>query len=135
MLFTVTFAGLVGQLNWPEYLPPPLFVRVPIAWPVRETYAVRVVDELVLVASTKRTFLSGSYSHLLILTVSPGAGGGGGVTVKEADRVTPPPETEIVTTVWAETDVVKMLNPPVVDPAGTMTPLLTEATARLLLAS
>jgi hypothetical protein len=39
--------------------------------------------------------------------------------VSVADLVTPPPVTEIVTTVWAVTCVVKMLKPPAVTPAGT----------------
>ena len=37
-----------------------------------------------------------------------------GLTVKFAVLVTPPPETEIVTTVWTLTEVVKMLKPPLV---------------------
>ena len=64
-----------------------------------------------------------------------GVGGGCGLTVKLAVRVTPPPETEIVTTVCALTEVVKMLKPPVVEPAGIVTPPGTEATAGLLLAT
>ena len=67
-----------------------------------------------------------------------GAGGGGGATgftVKVADWVTPPPETEIVTTVCTVTAPVKMLKPPVVTPAGIVTLLLTKATAGLLLVS
>ena len=70
------------------------------------------------------------------------AGVGGGVvvgavgfTVKLAVFVTPPPETEIVTTVWALTDDVEMLKPPVVEPAGITTPLGTEAIDGLLLAT
>jgi hypothetical protein len=47
--------------------------------------------------------------------------------------VTPPPETEIVTTVCVLTGLVKMLKPPVVEPAGIVTKLGTEATAGLLL--
>ena len=52
-----------------------------------------------------------------------------------ADWVTPPPETEIVTTVCTVTGLVKMLKPPVVTPAGIMTLLFTEATAGWLLVS
>jgi len=75
---------------------------------------------------------------LLGLTLNEeSAGGGGGVpagfTVKVADWVTPPPETEIVTTVCTVTGLVKMLKPPVVTPAGIMTLLFTEATAGWLL--
>src|SRR2546422_495923 len=75
---------------------------------------------------------------LLGLTLNEeSAGGGGGVpagfTVNVADWVTPPPETEIVTTVCTVTGLVKMLKPPVVTPAGIMTLLFTEATAGWLL--
>lgn len=48
-------------------------------------------------------------------------GGGGGTTVRFADCVTPPPVTEIVTTVGVETTFVMTLKPPVVDPVGMMT--------------
>lgn len=68
----------------------------------------------------------------------PGVGGGAGadgLTVRFAVFVTPPPETEIVTTVCVLTELVKMLKPPVVEPAGIVTPLGTEATAGLLLAT
>jgi len=58
-----------------------------------------------------------------------------GVTSSVADFVTPPPETEIVTTVPAETDEVKMLKPPRVVPAGTIMPFGTDATAGWLLAT
>jgi hypothetical protein len=58
-----------------------------------------------------------------------------GFTVSVAVFVTPAPETEIVTVVGALTGIVLMLNPPVVDPAGTITELFTWATDGLLLAS
>ena len=61
-----------------------------------------------------------------------GGGGGGaprGSTVKVADLVTPPPETEIVTRVCWVTRVVKMSKPPAITPAGIMTLLLIRATA------
>lgn len=48
-------------------------------------------------------------------------GGAAGVTVKAADCVRPPPDTETVTTVVVLTAVVKMLNPPLVVPAGIVT--------------
>ena len=60
-------------------------------------------------------------------------GGLDGVTSSVADWVTPPPDTEIVTRVSAETDDVKMLKPPRVVPAGTIIPFGTDATAGLLL--
>ena len=62
-----------------------------------------------------------------------GSGAASGLTVRLAVFVTPPPETEMVTTVWTLTEVVKMLNPPVVEPAGIVTPLGTEAIEGLLL--
>ena len=52
------------------------------------------------------------------------AGGGGvpaGFTVKMADLITPPPVTEIVTTVWTETKVVITWIAPLVVLAGIMT--------------
>jgi len=56
-----------------------------------------------------------------------GGGAASGFTVKVADRVTPPPETEIVTRVCTVTEVVKMLKPALVTPAGIMTLLGTDA--------
>ena len=41
--------------------------------------------------------------------------------VRVADRVTPAPDTVIVTVVTAVTGLVKMLKPPVVEPCGTWT--------------
>ena len=64
-----------------------------------------------------------------------GAGAASGLTVRVAVLVTPPPETEIVTTVCALTEVVEMLKPPVVEPAGIVTPLGTKAIDGLLLAT
>jgi len=60
--------------------------------------------------------------------------GAGGFTVSVAERVTPPPETEIVTSVWLLTCGVLMLNPPRKLPAGIRTVLGT-VTAGLLLAT
>ena len=63
---------------------------------------------------------------LTVTVESAGPGGGAsGFTVKVANLVTPPPDTDIVTTVCAGTCVVKMLKPPCVTPAGTMTLLFT----------
>ena len=56
-----------------------------------------------------------------------------GFSVKVAERVTPPPETEIVTSVCAVTGVVFTKTPPVVLPAGIRTEIETPATAGLLL--
>jgi hypothetical protein len=54
------------------------------------------------------------------------AGGGAvvdGVTVRSANRVTPPPVTEILTTVVADTAAGRIMMNPLVLPAGTTTPL------------
>lgn len=56
-------------------------------------------------------------------------------TVRAADCVTPPPVTEIVTTVCVATCDVKTLNAAAVAPAGMVTALLTLAAAGLLLVS
>lgn len=67
-----------------------------------------------------------------------GVGGGvdaEGLTVRFAVFVTPAPDTEIVTTVCVLTELVKMLKPPVVEPAEICTPFGTDATAGLLLAT
>ena len=65
--------------------------------------------------------------------VADGGGVPSGLTVKIADLVTPPPETEMVTRVCVVTRVVKMLNPPRVTPDGIMTLLLTCAIVGWLL--
>jgi hypothetical protein len=67
--------------------------------------------------------------------VGVGVGAVSGLTVRLADLVTPPPETEMVTMVWALTELVKMLKPRVVEPAGITTALGTEAIEGLLLAT
>lgn len=56
-----------------------------------------------------------------------------GLSVRVAERVTPPPETEIVTSVCTLTGAVLMMIPPVELPAEIMTELETPATAGLLL--
>ena len=57
------------------------------------------------------------------------------MTVRLALFVTPPPDTEIVTTVCVLTALVEILKPPVVEPEGIKTLLGTDATAGLLLAT
>jgi hypothetical protein len=44
LLRTVIFSGFVGHVNWPPYLPPPLLLSVPMAWPVEHVIALRVID-------------------------------------------------------------------------------------------
>ena len=58
-----------------------------------------------------------------------------GNTVRGAETVAPPPETEIVTTVCVATALVKMLNPPAVAPAGIVTVGGTEASEGLVVAT
>ena len=60
-------------------------------------------------------------------------GAASGFNVRAAERVTPPPETEIVTCVCVVTGVVFTKTPPVVLPAGISTELETPAAAGLLL--
>jgi hypothetical protein len=75
-----------------------------------------------------------SVRALAVGPVPPWGGLPAGFTVSVAVFVTPAPETEMVTVVCAVTATVLMLNPPVVDPAGTVTKLFTWATDGLLLA-
>jgi len=56
-----------------------------------------------------------------------------GFSVRVAERVTPPPETEIVASVCVLTAAALMENPPVVLPAGIVTELAVSAAAALLL--
>jgi hypothetical protein len=56
-----------------------------------------------------------------------------GFSVRVAERVTPPPETEIVTSVCVLTGAVLIMIPPVVLPAGIKTEFETPDTAGLLL--
>ena len=56
-----------------------------------------------------------------------------GFSVKVAERVTPPPETEMVASVCVLTAAVLMKNPPVVLPAGIVTEFAVSAAAALLL--
>ena len=60
-------------------------------------------------------------------------GAAAGFTVKVAERVTPPPETEIVTSVCELTCAVLIVIPPCVLPAGIRTEFETPAAAGLLL--
>jgi hypothetical protein len=75
LLLIVMLIGLVGELNWALYVPPPLLVSVPIVWPVDVTATVSVALVLVLVASTLSTCLAVAYCANLTVTVSAGAGG------------------------------------------------------------
>lgn len=56
-----------------------------------------------------------------------------GFSVKVAERVTPPPETEIVASVCVLTAAALIKNPPVVLPAGIVTEFAVSAAAALLL--
>lgn len=56
-----------------------------------------------------------------------------GFSVKVAERVTPPPETEIVASVCVLTAAALIKNPPVVLPAGIVTEIAVSEAAALLL--
>ena len=68
-------------VNCRLYLPPPLFVNVPIVAPVELTYTVSVAVALVLVASTRSSRSEDLYSARVTETESVVGGGvaGGGV--------------------------------------------------------
>ena len=70
---------------------------------------------------------------LVGFTVSAVSAGKAGYSVRGADRVTPPPDTEIVTSDCAVTGVVTILKNPTPLPAKTVTTLGTEASNGLLL--
>ena len=143
LLFTVMFAGFTGQENAPVYLPPPLFLSVPIVTPVDVTSTLSVALVLVLFASTFRILLATTYSATLIVTVSAdgggggGGGGAGGATVSTAVLVMLPAVAVMVAELDAVTATVVTVNVAFVAPAGTVTlPTAgTLATAALLLES
>ncbi|UUZ67519.1 hypothetical protein LP416_23125 [Polaromonas sp. P2-4] len=70
---------------------------------------------------------------LVGFTVIAVSAGKAGYSVKGADKVTPPPDTEIVTMDCAVTGVVTILKKPTPLPAETVTELGTAASAGLLL--
>src|SRR5215216_7497303 len=116
---------------------------------VAVTYTCNVALAFELVASTRNCWLPLAYSATWTATVSAtggvgvrvGVGGGvvgvavasplAGCMVSVAVFVTPAPLTETVTKVCVVTGMVEMLKPPVVDPAGIVTPLLQVATEGL----
>ena len=125
--------GLADTLNSLLYLPPPLFVSVPISCPLDVMKTCSVAVERVLVASTRSVRLSVSYSARVIVTVSVDVEDAG-LIVSVAVRVTPPRDALIVALVVEVTVVVLMLKVAEVAPAGTVTLAGTEARALLLLA-
>jgi hypothetical protein len=133
-LRAVMIAGFDGKLRLARYLPPPVFVKVPMVWFVDVTKTVNVVFRFVLVASTRSSRLAASYSARVTLTVSD-AGGGVGFTVKLALRVTPPAVPLTVTTAGAVTWRVVMLNVCSTEPAEIVAVAGTLTTAVLLLLS
>src|SRR5262245_33426792 len=137
------FAGFTGQENAPVYLPPPLFLSVPIVTPVDVTSTLSVALVLVLFASTFRILLATTYSATLMVTVSAdgggggGGGGAGGVTVSAAVLLTAPAVAVIVAELDAVTATVVTVNVALVVPAAkvTLPSAGTLATAELLLES
>lgn len=80
-------------------------------------------------------FPPGTLVGLTVNEDSAGPGGGvpSGFTVKSAERVTPPPVTEIVTTVVWETDLGRIWMAPLVLPAGIATLLERKGSTAALL--
>jgi len=128
------FCGFTGKENWPVKLPPPLLVSVPIKAPLDVTNACSVAVELVLVASTFKTWSPTAYSATVMATVSA-AGGGGGVTVSGAVTLAPPKDAEMVAELVAVTDTVVTVKVALVAPAAIVTLAGTLATTALLLES
>lgn len=128
------FCGFVDALNSPRYCPPPAFDIVPNNCPVELTNTCNVALLLVLVASTRNTRLSLSYSARVTLTVSVDGGGGvvaDGLIVNVALRVTPFNVALIVAVPVAVTAVVPTVNVPDDAPAAIVT--LAGTVARVLL--
>ena len=130
LLRTVMLCGLADTLNSLLYLPPPLFVSVPISCPLDVMKTCSVAVELVLVASTRNVRLSVSYSARVIVTVSVVEDTG--LIVSVAVRVTPFSVALIVALVVEVTVVVLMLKVAEVAPAATVTLAGREARALLL---
>ena len=76
--------------------------------------------------------LARRFAHRQLQPVTVG-GATTGFSVKVAERVTPPPETDIVASVCVLTAAVLMKNPPVVLPAGIVTEVAVSDAAALLL--
>ena len=131
LLRTVMLCGLTDTLNSLLYLPPPLFVSVPISCPLDVTKTCSVAVERVLVASTRSMRLSVSYSARVIVTVSVDVEDTE-LIVSVAVRVTPLSVALIVALVVEVTVVVLMLKVADVAPAATVTLAGTEARALLL---
>src|SRR5439155_7502151 len=132
LLLTVMVCGLVGQVNRPLNLPPPMLVSVPINWFVAASKTCSVALLLVLVASTRSCFVARVNSARVMVTVSASATA---ATVSVADCVTPPAVAEMAAVVDAVTVLVVTMKVALVNPAGTVTLAGTVAETALLLAS
>lgn len=75
------FCGFADKVKSPLYLPPPLFVSVPISWFVEVTNTCRVAVDFELPASTRRVRFALSYSARVIETVSAAVAVGDGTGV------------------------------------------------------
>src|SRR5262249_40824680 len=116
------------------YLPPPLFVNVPINALLEVTYAVKVAVVLVLVASTRSWPVDCVYSARVTATLSC-AGGGADVTVNVALALALFKVALITAEPLAVTALVVTVNEALLAPAGMTTLAGTVATAELLLAN
>lgn len=95
--------------------------------------AVDVLPTAALIPAGVELMLSPCLPPAVTLRLTVEGAGGGGLSVSVAERVTPPPETEIVTRVCALTWLVLMLKPALTKPAGITTVLGTVAAGLLLL--
>lgn len=95
--------------------------------------AVDVLPTTALIPAGVELMLSPCLPPAVTLRLTVEGAGGGGLSVRVAERVTPPPETEIVTRVCALTWLVLMLKPALTKPAGITTVLGTVAAGLLLL--
>jgi len=95
--------------------------------------AVDVLPTIALIPAGLELMLSPCLPPAVTLRFTVEAAGAGGLSVSVAERVTPPPETEMVTRVCALTWLVVMLKPACTLPAGISTVLGTVAAGLSLL--
>lgn len=96
--------------------------------------AVEVLPTLALIPAGVELMVSPWRPPAVTLRFTVGGGGAVALSIRVAERVTPPPETEMVTAVCVLTWVVLMLKPACTLPAGIVT-VLGRVTAGLLLLS
>jgi hypothetical protein len=94
--------------------------------------AVDVLPTTALIPAGLELMLSPCLPPAVTLRLTVEGAGAGGFSASVAERVTPPPDTEIVTRVWVLTWRVLMLKPACTLPAGIRTVLGTVAAGLLL---